>query len=56
MTVAAEYYPGTRTAHATLEITAIADGRRTHLQTIFVSGRREARTLAASLNAKPWNF
>lgn len=53
MTIAAEYTSGKK---PTLDITVIADGRRSHIATHFVSGKREARKLAASLNAQPWNF
>lgn len=53
MTIAAEYTGGKR---PTLDITAISDGRRTPLATHFVTGKREARALAVSLGATPWNF
>ena len=50
---AAEYTGGKR---PTLDITEIANGRRTYLQTHHVTGRREARKLAIELGATPWNF
>ena len=33
-----------------------ADGARVVLKTVPVSGKREARKLAAQYNATPWNF
>jgi hypothetical protein len=53
MTIAAEYTGGKRPS---LDITIIADGRRSTIKTIAVSGRREARKVAAEQGAQPWNF
>jgi len=53
MTIAAEYTSGKQPR---LSITQIENGRRTFLSTHPVSGKREARAVAAKFNAKPWNF
>lgn len=54
--IAAEYTNGTAKISPMLFITKIENGRREFLQSHAVSGKREARKLAAELNAKPWNF
>ena len=56
MIIAAEYTTGSKARPATLAITQIADGRRTYIAEHVVSGKAEARKLAAKLGAKPWNF
>lgn len=55
-TIAADYFPGNQRAHASVRISSIANGQRTILHEIDVSGKREARTVAAQFNATPWNF
>ncbi|WP_374310622.1 hypothetical protein [Methylocella sp.] len=40
----------------TLQIEEIAGGRRTVLEEIVVSGRQEARQIAAARGARCWNF
>ena len=52
--LAASYYAGRD--RKTLQIERIAGGRRTILEEIAVSGRREARQIAAARGAKCWNF
>ena len=54
--IAAEYTNGTAKISPMLFITKIENGRREFLQSYSVSGKREARKLAAELNAKCWNF
>lgn len=54
--IAAEFTNGGARRLATLDITRIRDGRRERIATYEVSGKREARAVAATLNAKPWNF
>jgi len=53
---AAEYTNGTAKISPMLFITKIQNGRREYVNGYSVSGKREARKLAAELNAKPWNF
>ena len=59
----ADYYPGGRDTHATVRLAEIIDGRYyfqpekyTSHKEIEVSGKREARAIAAANNATPWNF
>jgi hypothetical protein len=54
--LAAEYTVGSATRSATLTITRIANGRREQIACHDVEGKREARQLANSLAARPWNF
>lgn len=54
--LAAEYYPRTARASATLIINRIIDGHRTKVIGFNVANKREARQLATSYGAKPWNF
>jgi len=55
MIIAADYTKN-RTG-AVLTIYEIADGRRRNFRAaIPVSGRREARSIAAAAGALPWNF
>ena len=51
--LAAEYTTGKQPM---LSITRIADGRREYIAEQPVSGKREARMVAAALGATPWNF
>ena len=53
MTLAAEYTQGKQ---PTLCLNYIFDGRRTKVIAFNVSGKREARVLAKTYNATPWNF
>jgi hypothetical protein len=59
--LAAEYYVANRHLKAqgfkgVLQINEIANGRRTFLKTLGVSGKAEARKLAVAAGATPWNF
>ena len=54
--LAAEYTSRGRGLPATLYINRIIDGRRSNVIAFNVSGKREARKLAESYNAQPWNF
>jgi hypothetical protein len=54
--LAAEFTSRGRNVPATVRLTRIVDGRRTHLIGFNVSGKREARQLARQYGAKPWNF
>lgn len=54
--LAAEYTNGTAKISPMLFITKIENGRRQLVDSYSVAGKREARKLAAELNAKPWNF
>jgi hypothetical protein len=56
MTIAAEYTRATKRISPMLWITKIEDGRRTYVGGFSVSGKVEARKVAAQHNAKPWNF
>ena len=51
--LAAEYTTGKQ---PTLSFTEISNGRRTYLKTVPVSGKREARQMAAQFGYTPWNF
>lgn len=55
-TIAAEFTKGSKVRPNTLAITRIASGRREYLSEHPVADKREARALAARLNAQPWNF
>ncbi len=55
ITLAAEFYPG-RGRAATLDITAISNGRRSPVFSTTVKNKREARQLAADFGACAWNF
>lgn len=52
----ADYYAGSKTAHATVVFSILVEGRREHVSEILVSGRRDARQQAARRSAKCWNF
>ena len=56
--LAAEFTNGSKTRPARLDFTVIdpARGERKTLSSVAVSGKREARQLAAKRGAKPWNF
>lgn len=55
MTVA-EFTNGSKARPAQVAINEIVGGRRRQISTHTVSGKREARAVAAQFNAKPWNF
>jgi hypothetical protein len=55
-TLAADYYPERLTRSGVVKINRIVDGHRSHVMTFRVSGKREARQVAKSYGAKPWNF
>lgn len=40
----------------TIQINSIIDGKREHGYRAYVADKKEARTVAATFNAKPWNF
>ena len=53
----AQFTAATKRHPATLDIVAIVNGQRDYrLIGIKVSGKREARQIAAQHAAKPWNF
>lgn len=54
--LAAEYYPRSARASATLIINRIIDGRRTKVIGFNVKNKAEARSIATSYKARPWNF
>jgi hypothetical protein len=54
--LAAEFTSRGRNVPATVYLTRIVGGHRTHLIGFNVSGKREARQLAKQYGAKPWNF
>ena len=56
MVIAAEYTNGTKKQSAYVDINRIENGQRFHVSSHAVSGKREARKLAGSLGATPWNF
>lgn len=56
MTLAAEFYAGTRAKSPVLDIVRIGNGQRDHVETILVINKREARAVARDLGATPWNF
>lgn len=51
----ADYYTGGKQGPI-LRISWLEGGQRTHRAEHPVKGKREARKLAESLGAKPWNF
>lgn len=54
--LAAEYCVAGRGRPAKLTINRIAAGRRSFISSHEVSGKREARAVAKTLGATPWNF
>lgn len=54
--LAAEFTKGRKGKLDILDIVRIADGQRTFIETHEVMGKREARKVAQSLGATPWNF
>jgi len=57
MVIAAEYTQGSRRISPMVFISKIENGNREILvDSIAVSGKREARKVAAQFNAQPWNF
>lgn len=54
--LAAEFTKGRKSGADTLDITRIVNGKRTYLESYEVLGKREARKVAQSLGATPWNF
>lgn len=54
--IAAEYTNGSKRYPPCLYINRISNGRRSNIVALTVSGKREARKLAAEYNATPWNF
>jgi hypothetical protein len=62
----AYYYPGDRNTHAAVDVYRLVTSKgsveglrgaeRQHVETIEVSGKREARSIASAREAKPWNF
>lgn len=55
-TLAASYYTGSAKRPAVLDIDRIVDGHRTPVMSFNVKNRREARTVAKTYGAQPWNF
>ena len=56
MTIAAEFTNGSKRRPAILTINVIQNGARRLLSTHEVDGKREARQIAKTLGATPWNF
>ncbi|EQB03884.1 hypothetical protein [Sphingobium sp. HDIP04] len=56
MALAAEFYAGTKNKAPVLDIVRIGNGRREHVETVPVINKREARAVANSMGATPWNF
>lgn len=54
--LAAEFTNGSKARPAVLTLNRIANGRRDLVASFAVTGKREARQLAAQHGAKPWNF
>src|SRR3546814_2627174 len=54
MTLAAEFYAGTRSKAPVLDIVRIGNGNREQVETIHVINKREARTIAKAMGATPW--
>jgi hypothetical protein len=54
--LAAEFTSKTKRYPATLYINQIANGRRSNVVALTVTGKREARQLAEQYGATPWNF
>lgn len=54
--IAADYYRGGKRRGNVLDIVRIEDGRRFPVSSHPVAGKAEARKLALSLGATPWNF
>jgi len=52
----ADYYPSTQRVAAHLVVCRVVNGRRADHETIEVSGKRDARQIAALLGATPNNF
>ena len=53
---AAYFYHGGQNGHDSLAIGWISNGRWTETSRELVSGKRDARVVACSIGAKPWNF
>jgi len=56
MTLAAEFYAGSKSKAPVLDIVRISNGSREHVESIRVINKREARQVAKGLGATPWNF
>src|SRR3546814_14720190 len=56
MTLAAEFYAGTRSKAPVLAIVRIGNGNREQVETIHVINKREARPIAKAMGATPWTF
>lgn len=52
----AEFTNGSKRVAPKLTLAAVANGRRTILKTVSVSGRAQARSIAAEHGAQAWNF
>lgn len=52
----AEYTKAPKGQSDWLDFNVIANGRRSHVESHAVAGKREARALAAQRGAKCWNF
>src|SRR3546814_16795137 len=53
MTLAAEFYAGTRSKAPVLDIVRIGNGNREQVETIHVINKREASTIAKAMGATP---
>jgi hypothetical protein len=52
----ANFTKGRKSGADILDIARITNGQRTDLESYEVLGKREARKVAQSLGATPWNF
>lgn len=52
----AEFTQGGQRSSPKITINRLVDGRRQHVETRAISGKREARAIAAARGAQPWNF
>ena len=54
--LAAEFTTGSKRRASVLTLNIIANGERQFVREFAVTGKREARQLAARHSATPWNF
>ena len=54
--IAAYFTKGGKNKLDTLDVVCLTNGDREWIETMSVMGKREARKVAESMGAKPWNF
>lgn len=54
--IAAYFTKGGKNKLDTLDVVRLTNGDREWIETMSVMGKREARKVAESMGAKPWNF